>query len=122
MTWFGRLSKSFRARKGRSWILTLTPPLRNSSERKSASNTPNRTTVLRARFSELIGIEKGVDSGEVASLPLKQLTAQADFVSLRVSFEAALGLSSQVTTPRIVLQRNPLARHTHCTNASRPEH
>src|SRR5208283_3468805 len=57
MTSFGRLSKSFRARKGRSWILTLTPFLRNSSECKSASNTPKSTTVLGVRFNELAGIK-----------------------------------------------------------------
>src|ERR1700691_3310042 len=121
MTSFGRPSKSFRARKGRSWILILTPFLRNSSERKSASNTPKSTTVLGVRFSELAGIERS-RLGETESLPSKPLAAKQTSFGFACVSSLPYGLIRQATTSRIVLETNLLARHTHSTNGSRPRH
>jgi hypothetical protein len=101
MTSFGRLNKSFSARKGKSWILTLTPFLRSSSERKSASKTPNRTTVFAVtRFSELAGIKRSQFRGG------RKFTIETikDGNKLYLVLKVWIGPYSRVTTSRIALQ------------------
>src|SRR5271166_4575554 len=84
MTSFGRLSKSFSARKGRSWILTLTPFLR-----MSASNTPNSMTA-GVRFKELIGIKTESLQGR-PQVYHRNRAVEIDFVSPGARFKAFPG-------------------------------
>src|ERR1035441_8536442 len=65
-TSLGRLSRTSRARNGRSWIRTLTPLRRSSPARRSASNTPKRISTGDA-CAEPIG--RRSCGGGILSLP-----------------------------------------------------